>query len=95
VHALLFVGFQMNDWDFRVVFRSIVSREGEVARRRFFHVGVQVAPEEGRFLAADAARKYLDSYFGSDKISLYWGSAEDFARELWQHAGAPQAGGSA
>ncbi|MGH2618325.1 MAG: SIR2 family protein, partial [Thermomicrobiales bacterium] len=81
-HALLFAGFQMDDWDFRVLFRSIVSREGEVARRRYFHVGVQVSPEEGRFLEADAARKYLDSYFGSDKISIYWGSAEDFAREL-------------
>ncbi len=93
-HALLFLGFQMDDWDFRVLFRSIVSREGEVARRRYFHVGVQVSPEEGRFLEADAARAYLDSYFGSDKISIYWGSAEDFARELSrQHLASPGRGG--
>jgi hypothetical protein len=91
-HALLFVGFQMDDWDFRVLFRSIVSREGEVARRRFFHVGVQVSPEEGRFLEADAARNYLDRYFEWDKISLYWGSAEDFARELLQQQTSAQPG---
>jgi hypothetical protein len=91
-HALLFVGFQMDDWDFRVLFRSIVSRQGRMYQQMFYRsVGVQVAPEEGRFLAADAARKYLDTYFGSDKISLYWGSAEDFTRELWSHLQPPDA----
>jgi hypothetical protein len=85
-HALLFVGFQMDDWDFRVLFRSIVDRQGRLFQQMFHRsVGVQVAPEEGRFLAADAARKYLDTYFGSDKISLYWGGAEDFTRELWSN----------
>jgi hypothetical protein len=93
VHALLFLGFQMDDWDFRILFRSIVSREGEEVRRRYFHVGVQVSPEEGRFLEADAARAYLDSYFGSDKISIYWGSAEDFARELSQNQSSARASG--
>ncbi len=85
-HALLFVGFQMDDWDFRVLFRSIANRQGRLYQQMYYRsVGVQVAPEEGRFLAADAARKYLDTYFGSDKISLYWGSAEDFTRELWSN----------
>jgi hypothetical protein len=85
-HALLFVGFQMDDWDFRVLFRSIVSRQGRLYQQMYYRsVGVQVAPEEGRFLAADAARKYLDTYFGSDMISLYWGSPEDFTRELWSN----------
>jgi hypothetical protein len=83
----------MDDWDFRILFRSIVSREGEEVRRRYFHVGVQVSPEEGRFLEADAARAYLDSYFGSDKISIYWGSAEDFARELSQNQSSARASG--
>jgi CHAT domain/SIR2-like domain len=95
-HALLFVGFQMDDWDFRVLFRSIVSRQGRMYQQMYYRsVGVQVAPEEGRFLASDAARKYLDTYFGTDKISLYWGSAEDFTRELGsnlQPAGAQQGG---
>ena len=30
--ALLFLGFQLDDWDFRVLFRSIAGQEG--ARRR-------------------------------------------------------------
>ncbi|MGH8574732.1 MAG: SIR2 family NAD-dependent protein deacylase, partial [Gammaproteobacteria bacterium] len=91
-NALLFIGFHMDDWDFRVLFRSIVSREGEAARRRYFHVGVQVSPEEGRFLEAEAARSYLDSYFEPDRISIYWGSAEDFARKLAQQPTGPPGG---
>ena len=28
------------------------------------------------------ARRYLEEAFGSDAISIYWGSAEDFVKEL-------------
>jgi hypothetical protein len=92
----------MDDWDFRVIFRSIVNMEGIGASRRFgsrgrlklFHVGVQVAPDEGRFVAADSARKYIEKYFGSDRnnISIYWGSPADFAGDLLdaKRAGSPR-----
>ena len=39
-------------------------------------------PEEGRFLEPERARIYLDSYFQDADISIYWGSVEDFTREL-------------
>ena len=81
--ALLFLGFQMDDWNFRVLFRSIVAQQGGGRRSRYAHIAVQIDPEEGRILEPERARRYLENYFakGAD-ISIYWGSADDFLREL-------------
>jgi hypothetical protein len=79
--ALLFLGFEMGGWDFRVLFRSIMSQPGQ-GRQDFAHAGVQIDPEEGRILEIDRARKYLETYFEDAEISIYWGSADDFARDL-------------
>ena len=81
--ALLFLGFQMDDWNFRVLFRSILSQQGGGRRDRYAHIAAQIEPEEGRTLEPARARRYLESYFakGAD-VSLYWGSAEDFLKEL-------------
>ncbi len=80
--ALLFLGFQMEDWNFRVLFRSIMSREGRSRRRDYAHVAAQVTPEEGRILEPERARRYLEQYFQDTNINMYWGSVEDFAKEL-------------
>jgi CHAT domain/SIR2-like domain len=82
--ALLFLGFQMDDWNFRVLFRSVMQREGRVRRRGYAHVAVQIDPEEGRILEPERARRYLESYFQDDNVNIYWGSAEDFVQKLQQ-----------
>jgi hypothetical protein len=82
--ALLFIGFRLDEWDFRVLFRSIMGQQGGGRRSRYAHVAVQIDPEEDRILEPDRARKYLESYFQGADISIYWGSAEDFLKELQQ-----------
>ncbi len=81
--ALLFLGFQIDDWDFRILFRSILSRQGGGRRARYAHIAAQIEPEEGRIVEPHRARRYLENYFskGAD-ISIFWGSAGDFLREL-------------
>lgn len=82
--SLLFLGYQMDDWNFRVLFRSILSKQGGGRRDRYAHIAAQIDPEEGRILSPDRARRYLENYFskGAD-ISLFWGSAQDFLSELF------------
>jgi hypothetical protein len=80
--ALLFLGFQLTDWDFRVFFRSIMSQEGRDRRKRFSHVAVQIDPEQEQITNAAGARQYLESYFLDTHISIFWGNAEDFLAEL-------------
>jgi hypothetical protein len=80
--ALLFLGFRIDDWSFRVLFRSIMNQSGGSRRSRYAHVAVQIDPEEGRITEVDAARRYFETYFQDSEIAIYWGSVEDFAREL-------------
>jgi hypothetical protein len=90
--ALLFLGFRIDDWNFRVLYRSIVSQEGGSRRRRYAHIAGQLLPEEGRFLEPERARRYLESYFQDADISIFWGSVDDFTKELLAQssgAGAP------
>lgn len=92
--ALLFVGFRLDDWNFRVLFRSIMSQEGRGRRKKYAHIAAQILPEEGRFLEPERARRYLEDYFRDADISIFWGSVDDFTRELdaqWK-SGADKAG---
>lgn len=52
--ALLFIGFRLDDWSFRVLLRSIYSKEGSGARSvgndTLPCVGAQLIPDKGRIL---------------------------------------------
>ncbi len=85
--SLIFLGFRLNDWRFRVLFRMIVTRPGMQTMKEFSHVGVQVNPDENSLADIERAMKYMESYFQEAKgeapsISIYWGSAADFLKEL-------------
>jgi hypothetical protein len=87
--ALLFLGYEMDGWDFRVLFRSIMSHAGPTLakRKKIAHAGVQIDLPEARMQKVDRAREYLQSYFQESNIHIYWGSVEDFSRDLRQQRG--------
>ena len=88
--ALLLLGFRLEDWQFRVLFHSLLDQQGNILRGAHPHIAAQIEPEEGRTLNPNRARDYLEDYYGRArdsakiKISLYWGSVEDFIRDLNQ-----------
>jgi CHAT domain/SIR2-like domain len=79
--SLMFLGFRLDEWDFRVLFRSIVNQEGD-RRKEHTHVAVQIDPEEGATIEPDRARTYLEKYFQGSNITIYWGSTESFIKQL-------------
>jgi hypothetical protein len=83
--SLLFLGFQMDDWEFRVFFRYLMAQEGKEMLKLYSHAAAQIEPEEDRILDIKRARKYLEEYFESEHIAIYWGSTEEFLKALWQH----------
>jgi hypothetical protein len=98
--TLLFLGFRLDDWSFRVLFRYIMNQQGSSLLRNRVHVAVQVDPEESEFDDPDIARRYIAQYLGDEKIRIYWGSVGDFVAELDRRrapraAGAPALGGAA
>jgi hypothetical protein len=79
--TLLFLGFGLDDTDFRVLFHGIKALKGSDRLHTFSHVGVQLNPDS-QFIEPEAAQEYLESYFGPDNVSIYWGSTDKFLAEL-------------
>jgi hypothetical protein len=78
--TLMFVGYGLGDWNFRVLHRSLVM--GPTASQRRLSVTVQ-------FPGSDAEKAYLERYFGLMSLKVYWGRARDFTHELrtrWEAA---------
>ncbi len=83
--SLLFLGYQMDDWEFRVFFRYLMAQEGREMLKFYSHAAAQIEPEEDRILDLRRARRYLEEYFQGENISIYWGSAQEFMKALCQH----------
>jgi hypothetical protein len=77
---LLLVGFRIDDWDFRVLFRAIKSLPGS----KMTHssgVAVQLDPEASSQQDPERVKGYFEKYFQQD-FDIYWGSSATFLREL-------------
>lgn len=72
--SLLFIGYRLADWDFRVLFRGLVGSMEASLRR--ISVAVQLRPDES------SQEKYMGDYFDNMKVKVYWGTAREFAAEL-------------
>ena len=80
--SLLFVGYQLRDWNFRVIHRALLADRPNSEKP--LNVTVQLDPKH-----ADVA-EYLTSYYKRMDVSVYWGSAIGFCKELddrWTAAG--------
>ena len=77
--SLLFMGYRLADWSFRVLFRGLV--ELTLPSDRRLSVTVQLPPTQAPGLR-EQAMQYLSRYFDKKEIIVYWGDAADFAAEL-------------
>jgi len=82
-NALLFIGYSLQDWTFRVIFHGLRSTIPAIHQRR--NISVQLVPPLNKRVAEaeNRAREYLKRYLEENwRISIYWGTAADFCREL-------------
>lgn len=84
--ALMLLGFDLDDWTFRALYRVILQEQGHKLRQLQgpLSAAVQINPEEERNLRPDLALEYLEQVFESDRISLSWSPPAEFLREVWQ-----------
>nr|AGC71508.1 hypothetical protein [uncultured bacterium A1Q1_fos_1880] len=83
--ALLFLGFQIDDWVFRVLLHSIRANQGGKYLRRP-SLAVPVSPEEDSWEDVESARAFLEHYlhqFTGNPINVFWGSTQDLLNRLW------------
>lgn len=82
-NSLLFLGFRLTDWSFRVLFRLMMSLSGRERLKQYCHVAVQLDPELQAMEDVEGAKAYLAEYFGKEaNIDIYWGSADEFLGAL-------------
>lgn len=81
-NPLLFVGYGLQDWTFRVIFDGLLRSIPDAHRRR--NVSVQLLPKLNGDVAdaQAAAERYLAQYLEGWNISIYWGSVRTFCTEL-------------
>jgi hypothetical protein len=75
--SLLFVGYALRDWNFRVLYRAVVKSVDRNVRMR----GVTVQLDPGDYSAE--AKHYLQDKFDLLGLDVYWGTAAQFAGELY------------
>lgn len=80
--GLLFLGFQTEEWAYRILFQSIQNQVGEHRRALYAQIAAQIEPDDDRILEPQRARKYFEQYFKGAAIDIYWGNAEEFLEEL-------------
>jgi hypothetical protein len=81
-YPLLFIGYSLQDWTFRVLFHGLLRAQSEVLRRR--SVSVQLLPPVDLSIeeAERRARDYITRYLEGWSISIFWGTAAAFCTEL-------------
>jgi SIR2-like domain len=80
---LLFPGFRLTDWHFRLLFRLMMGLPGRERLKQYCHVAVQLDPDMQSMADVEGAKQYLSEYFGKEaNIDIFWGSSEEFLKAL-------------
>lgn len=86
-HSLLFIGYSLSDWTFRVLFRGLLAAIPPGQQLR--HVSVQLPPrlrdasdDDARAVIQNDVKSYLGDYFDEMKIDIFWGDAREFCATL-------------
>ena len=78
--SFLFLGYNIVDWEFRVLLRTLAGYLERNTRR--MHISVQLVPGNIPETQKEKALKYLDSYCDKLNIHVYWHDYREFAAEL-------------
>jgi hypothetical protein len=85
-NALLFVGYSVKDWTFRILFRGIA--EAIKRRMEMPNISIQLPPKDVAPGKRDEAREHLRRLLSmsqglrTEDVGVYWGKAEEFTAEL-------------
>ncbi len=86
--SLLLLGYNITDWDFRVLFRGLIqaNREARIGNSNIpKSISIQLTPQ----LAADKHEQqkriqdYLKTFFAQAKFDIYWGDLDQCVYDLW------------
>jgi SIR2-like protein len=81
--SVLFIGYGLADWNFRVLMQGLSRYMEKGLGRR--HIAVMLSPNIPNSEAQQQkAQKYLANYYENIDVQVYWGTAREFCAELAQ-----------
>lgn len=84
--SLILLGYHMQDWDFRTLFRfgSRVRKIEAVDDEITPSIAIQFKPSLERKEIEARSLQYLEKYFAKRNFRVMWTGAEEFVYELWE-----------
>jgi hypothetical protein len=79
--SLLFIGYRIADWNFRVLLRSLSRYMESGLQRTHFAV---ITPPTAATDMRTKAQEYLSEYYENIDVRVFWGTAADFLEKLSQ-----------
>jgi|GEM_PF-416771 len=84
--SLLLLGYRLQDWDFRILYRGLINTQHSRLRMldRNYSIALQLDPEyQNGIKNKEKARQYLDDYFKDTNFRVEWSSIDRFIHILW------------
>lgn len=79
-HLLLLLGFDIDDWQFRVLLKGLMAA-AERSGTENWYIGVQLEIEDDVDRAA--ALDYMSRYLDQLAMTVYWGTTRQFVTDLY------------
>ena len=80
--TLLFVGYSLEDWNFRVLMRQLMKQQRVQRYEQALSLSIQLSDTNMPMDQRPKAERFLADYLGTSAIRIYWGQAEPFLAEL-------------
>ena len=84
--SLMFLGYSLYDWEFRVLMNGLIASLEQ--RLRFKHVTVQLEVDAAQTADTAAVQAFLEKYFQEANVNVFWGTTEQFIAELREYSAA-------
>jgi hypothetical protein len=75
---LLLLGYQLKEWDFRILFRFLLNYRPDTPDSTGIFIQVQPKSDIPNLL------DYLSKYFGVERFDVSWKTPERFIQDLWE-----------
>lgn len=84
--ALVFLGFDLGEWEFRSLFQALLDIHGSRSFHKNTHVAVQIGLDDDTIADPERTQTYLEKYFRQigENPFVFLGSAQDFLSQLNQ-----------
>ena len=80
--TLLFVGYSLEDWNFRVLMRQLMKQQNVTRHEQALSLSIQLSDTDIEPEQRDKAERFLADYLGTSAIRIYWGQATPFLEAL-------------